>query len=90
MSPQADGSLSAGLVHLGLRRSIMLEMHPCRIDAMLTQSLDEAIANFDQLEKKYAVCLIEASEKLVAAKTEWAAHKMTCHLYCVHQLSRVH
>jgi hypothetical protein len=68
----------------------MFAINPCRIDAMLTESLDEAIAHFDQLEKKHAVCPIEASEKLVAAKTAWAEHKMTCQFCCGQQFSRVH
>jgi hypothetical protein len=68
----------------------MSEMHPCRIDAMLTRSLDDAIATFDQFEKKYAVCPIDASEELVAAKTAWAEHKMTCKFCCAQQFNRVH
>lgn len=68
----------------------MPEIIPCGIDAMLTQSLDEAIANFDQLEKEYAVCPIEASEKLVAAKTAWVEHKMTCKFCCGRQFRMVH
>jgi hypothetical protein len=68
----------------------MFEIHPCRIDAMLTQSLDEAIANFDLLEMKHVVCPIEASEKLLAAKTAWAEHKMTCKFCCCQQFNRVH
>lgn len=55
----------------------MPEMNPCQIDAMLTQSLDIAIAKLD-LEKKYEICTMEASEKLVAAQTAWAEHKITC------------
>jgi hypothetical protein len=39
--------------------------------------LDEAIANFD-LEQKYEICTIDASEKLVAAQAAWAEHKMIC------------
>jgi hypothetical protein len=55
------------------------EIKSCRIDATLTQSVDEAIANFD-LEQKYEVCTIDASKKLAAAQAAWAEHKMTCKL----------
>jgi hypothetical protein len=53
------------------------EINSCRIDALLTQRLDAAIAKFD-MEKKYEVGTIDGSEELVAAQTAWAEHKMTC------------
>jgi hypothetical protein len=68
----------------------MFDVNPCRIDAKLTQSMDEAIVNFDRLEKNHTLCPIEASEKLVAAQRAWVTHKMTCHFCCGQQLNRVH
>jgi hypothetical protein len=68
----------------------MFEMNPCRIDAKLTQSLDDAVANFDRLEKNHTLCPIEASEKLVAAQSAWIEHKMTCQFCCGQQFRRVH
>jgi hypothetical protein len=89
-SPHADGSLFSGLAHLGLRRSVIFDMNSCRVDAQLTQWLDEAMATFDQLEENHALCPIEASERLVAAQRAWVRHKMTCQLCCGQQFSRVH
>jgi hypothetical protein len=68
----------------------MICMNPCRIDAKLTQSLDNAIANFDQLEMKHSACPLQAREKLVAAQAAWIEHKMTCRFCCGEQLGRVH
>jgi hypothetical protein len=68
----------------------MFDMNPCRIDAKLTQSLDDAIANFDRLEANQSGCPIQASEKFVAAQAAWVEHKMTCHFCSGQQLGRVH
>jgi hypothetical protein len=68
----------------------MFDMNPCRIDAKLTQSLDDAEANFERLEKNHSVWPMQASERLVAAQAAWIEHKITCHFCCGEQLGRVH
>jgi hypothetical protein len=68
----------------------MFEINPCRIDAKLTKSLDDAIANLDQLEKNHALCPIEAGDKLLAAQAAWVEHKMTCQFCCGQQLRVIH
>jgi hypothetical protein len=68
----------------------MTDMNPCRIDAKLTRSLDNAIANFERLEKYHSVCPIEMGEKLIAAQAAWIEHKMTCRFCCGQQFGRVH
>jgi hypothetical protein len=68
----------------------MFDMNPCRIDAKLTQSLDDAVANFDRLEANQSVCPIQASARFVAAQAAWIEHKITCHFCCGQQLGRVH
>ena len=85
-------SLFAGLAHLGFKEQQvgMFEINPCRIDAKLTKSLDDAIANLDQLEKNHALCPIEAGDKLLAAQAAWVEHKMTCQFCCGQQLRVVH
>jgi hypothetical protein len=66
----------------GLGRSSMFEINPCRIDAKLTQSLDDAIVDIGQLEENHAFCPIQASERLVAARASWIEHKLiTCSTY---------
>jgi hypothetical protein len=68
----------------------MLDINPCRIDAKLSQSLDNAIANFERSEKYRSVCPIELGEKVIAAQVAWIEHKMTCQFCCGQQLGRVH
>jgi uncharacterized protein YecT (DUF1311 family) len=68
----------------------MFEINPCRIDAKLTKSLEDAIANLDQLEKNHALCPIEAGDKLLSAQAAWVEHKTTCQFCCGRQLSLVH
>jgi hypothetical protein len=68
----------------------MLGINVCRIDAKLSQSLDDAIIGIAQLEENHALCPIQASERLVAAQAAWIEHKMTCRFCCCQQLGRVH
>ena len=68
----------------------MFEMNPCRIDAKLTQSLDDAIVAIGQLEENHALCPIQASERLVVAQAAWIEHKLTCRFCCGQQFGRVH
>ena len=68
----------------------MFRMNTCRIDAKLTQGLDDAICNIKQLEVNHAACPIEASQKLVAAQAAWIEHKMSCQFCCGQQVGKVH
>jgi len=56
----------SGSKELGRRRT--LGINACRIDARLTQSLDDAIGHIARLEENHALCPIQASERLVAEK----------------------
>jgi hypothetical protein len=73
-----------------LGRSRMLGIHACRIDAKLTKCLDKALIEIARLEENYALCPIQASERLVAAQAAWIEHKMTCRFCCGQQFRRVH
>jgi len=68
----------------------MFGTNTCRIDAKLTQRLDDAIINIDRLEENHALCPIVACERLVAAQTAWIKHKMTCRFCCGQQFGRIH
>jgi hypothetical protein len=68
----------------------MLGINVCRIDAKLSQSLDDAIIGIAQLEENHGLCPIQASQRLVAAQTAWIEHKMTCRFCCGQQFGRVH
>jgi hypothetical protein len=68
----------------------MFAMNPCRIDAKLTRSLDDAIVEIGQLEENHALCPIRASDRLVAAQAAWIEHKLTCRFCCGQELGRVH
>jgi hypothetical protein len=77
-----------GLKELG--RSRMLELNACRIDAKLTECLDDAMTDIARLEENHALCPIQASERLVAAQAAWIEHKMTCRFCCGQQFGKVH
>jgi hypothetical protein len=68
----------------------MLGIATCRIDAKLTQRLDQAMIELARLEENHARCPIQASEKLVAAQAAWIEHKVTCRFCCGQQFGRVH
>jgi hypothetical protein len=71
-------------------RSRMLGINACRIDARLSQSLDNAVNDIARLEENHVLCPIQASERLVAAQAAWIEHKMTCRFCCGQQFGRVH
>jgi hypothetical protein len=73
-----------------LGRSRMLGINTCRMDAKLTQRLDEAMSELARLEENHARCPIQASERLVAAQSAWIEHKITCPFCCGQQFGRVH
>ncbi len=60
----------------------MFGINAGRIDAKLTQSLDDGIVDIARLEENHARRPIQASERLVAAQAAWIAHKMTCRFCC--------
>jgi hypothetical protein len=68
----------------------MIGMNPCRIDAKLTRSLDDATANVERLEKYRSVCRMEVGDKLLAAHAAWIEHKMTCRFCSGQQFGRIH
>jgi hypothetical protein len=68
----------------------MLGINVCRIDAKLSQRLDDAIIGIARLEENHALCPIQASESLVAAQAAWIEHKMTCQFCFGQQFGRVH
>ena len=62
----------------------MFEINPCRTHAKLTQSFADAIVDIGQLEESHALCPIEASEMLVAARASWIEQKLiTCSTYAL-------
>ena len=68
----------------------MFETNPCRIDAKLTQSLDNAMIDIARLEENHSRCPIQASQRLVAAEMAWVEHKITCQFCCGQQLGIIH
>ena len=87
------GSLFNGCHHPGFQRrgrSRMQGIATCRIDAKLTQRLDQAMIEIARLEENHSLCPIQASEKLVAAQAAWIEHKVTCRFCCGQQFGRVH
>jgi hypothetical protein len=79
--------------HLGLKNSGGAELfgiNACRIDAKLTQCLDDAMIDIARLEENHSLCPLQASERFVAAQAAWIEHKMTCRFCCGQQFGRVH
>jgi len=68
----------------------MFAINPCRIDAKLSQGLDDAIINIARLEENPYLCPIQASQRLEAAQSAWIEHKMTCPFCSGQQFGRVH
>ena len=68
----------------------MFGISACRIDAKLTQGLNNAIRAVVQLERNQSLCPIEAGDRLRAAESAWVEHKMTCRFCCGQQLGIVH
>jgi hypothetical protein len=68
----------------------MLGKSVCRIDAKLTQRLDDAMIEIARLEENHASCPIQASDRLAVAQAAWVEHKITCRFCCGQQFGRVH
>ena len=68
----------------------MFVISACRIDAKLTQGLNNAILAFAQLERNHSLCPIEAGDRLRSAESAWIEHKMTCRFCCGQQRGIVH
>ena len=68
----------------------MLGINVCRIDARLTQWLEEAMSDIERLEESPGRCPLRVADRFVAAQAAWIEHKMTCMFCCCQQFGKVH
>ena len=68
----------------------MLGINVCRIDAKLTQGLEDATSDIERLEVKPGLSPLEVADRFVAAEAAWIEHKITYLFCCGQQFGKVH